>query len=242
MANGWPRTQAAEGGAEHAMNDLRIPAAPGIGDPPSPESLFDVVSGRGESAKRLEIESHVAVCSECSAELAHIKSFQAPQTMSRSAREAAWRRFATPTPAAARRATPNSPGARFPVWAFAGAAAALLAGIALTLLLRTPATQQEVERGAPGATALVSPHGPLPGPPREFKFRNPSGRLTRVAVFDAARSFDWTSEPTTAESVTLPPDQRAQLVAGREYFWTLVGTGSPAPAISFRIEGIEKSR
>ena len=83
------------------MKDLKIPAAPGIGNHPSPESLFDAVTGHGDSAKRLEIESHVAVCSECSTELAHIQAFQAPQAMSGSARAAAWRRFQAPAPAAA---------------------------------------------------------------------------------------------------------------------------------------------
>ncbi len=119
-------------------------------------------------------------------------------------------------------------------WALA--AAALAIGVAIPVLRRGArvATPPETERGAPNGIELVSPRGDLPAPPAVFVFRGPS-RPVRVTVFDASKSFAWTSAPASGGRVAFPESERRRLEEGRSYLWTIVGTDGPAPVATFRI-------
>ena len=209
------------------MKGPKIPAFPENASHPAPEALFEAASGQGDASSRIEIERHAATCSRCSAELSHIEAFRAAPPMGQSAREAAWRKFAEPRLPYPRR--------RFPARALLAAVAAIASAVALPILLKSTSSPREITRGSSEALSLVSPTGSVDRVPQEFRFRNPSGLLVRVSIFDADRSFNWTSESTTSEQVGLPADQRSRLESEREYFWTLVAPGSPAPVASFRV-------
>lgn len=199
------------------MSDPVLPPLP-RGPHPPPEALLSALK-EPESPGGREALDHAATCADCSEELVHAEAFlrNAP-----GASAAAWERFRSGASATRR---------RLPAWALAAAAAAVLA-IGLPLLLRRPAP--DVERGSSSAVALVSPRGPLSGPPRTFSFRLPPGQTARLMLFDADRAFEWTSPPSKG-SVALPDAERARLKSGRDYFWTLIGTEGSAPVARFRI-------
>ena len=199
------------------MSDPEIPPLP-PGPHPPPEALLSALREPGSAAGRKALD-HAATCADCSEELVHAEAFL---RKSPGASAAAWGRF---------RSGARANGRRFPPWALAAAAAAVLA-IGLPLLLRRPAP--DVERGESSRLTLISPRGPLAAPPRTFSFRLPPGRTARVMVFDADRTFEWTSEPSNG-SVAFPGAERQRLKSGRDYFWTLVGTEGSAPVARFRI-------
>ena len=133
------------------MSDPVLPPLP-RGPHPPPEALLSALKEPVSPGGR-EALDHAATCADCSEELVHAEAFlrNAP-----GASAAAWERF---------RSGASAPRRRLPAWALAAAAAAVLA-IGLPLLLRRPAP--DVERGSSSAVALVSPRGPLSGPPRTF--------------------------------------------------------------------------
>jgi hypothetical protein len=201
------------------MSDPVVPRSP-RGPHPPPEALFSALREPGSAAGRAALD-HAATCADCSEELVHAEAFL--RRSGRGGSAAAWERF---------RSGARTPRRRVPAWALAAAAAAVFA-IGVPLLLRRPAP--DVERGASSAVALVAPRGPLSAPPRTFSFRLPPGQTARMMLFDADRTFEWTSPPSSG-SVSLPDSERARLRPGRDYFWTLLGTEGSAPVARFRIK------
>ena len=215
------------------MKETRIPPSSGSAKHPSPEALFEAAAGGGDAAARSEIQRHAAVCSDCSAELAHLEAFRTPAPVRRSELDAAWGRFQTGR-TGLQAGRKGRVARRSPIWVLA--AAALAIGVAIPILRRgvRVATPPETERGAPNGVELVSPRGDLPAPPAEFVFRGPSHPV-RVTVFDSSRTFDWTSVAASGGRVAFPESERRRLEEGRSYLWTIVGTDGPAPVATFRI-------
>lgn len=202
-----------------------IPATP-PGPHPAAESLFRAHAAP-KAAGSAEILAHAATCAACSTELAALEAFSAnpPDPFGGAARRAgaAWEAFA---------GRPARRPARIPAPALAIAAAlVLLAGAAL--LVRRPAA--DVERGS-AAAGVLAPAGVLDAPPVEFRFPATGATSVRVSVFDADRSYAWTSPATPAgRPVAFPPDERAKLRAGVVYTWVVLGDGRTLPARTFEI-------
>ena len=203
------------------MKDIEIPRSP-RGPHPSPETLLAALRQPEDAAGR-EVLDHAVLCADCSLELVHLEAFLGSGREADPAIGDAWKRFRAARPARRRRA--------FPAWALAAAAAAI-AAIAVPLLVRRPAA--DVERGESAAATLLAPRGSLAAPPSRFSFRLPPGKKARVMIFDADRTFEWTSPPSDGV-VPLPDAERRRLRSGRDYFWTLVGTEGSAPVARFRI-------
>lgn len=100
--------------------------------------------------------------------------------------------------------------------------------------------ETEVTRGGPsGSTAVWSPSGELPAAPHEFLFPQESAGARRVTVYDATRSYFWTSPPSRTGSIPFPESERSKLTPGVDYFWTLLGdegVPSEGAALRFRLE------
>jgi hypothetical protein len=202
-----------------------IPARP-AGPHPDAESLFRAHAAP-KAAGSAEILGHAATCAACSTELAALESFSSnpPDPFGGGARRAgaAWEVFA---------GRPVRRPARIPMPALAIAAAlALLAGAAL--LVRRPAA--DVERGS-AAIGLLAPGGVLEAPPEEFRFPATGASSVRVSMYDADRSYAWTSPATpSGQPVAFPPEERAKLRPGVVYTWVVLGDGRTLPARSFEI-------
>lgn len=202
-----------------------IPAKP-AGPHPDAESLF-----RAHAAPKVagsaEILAHAATCAACSSELAALEAFSSnpPDLFGGAARraEAAWETFA---------GRPARRPARIPSPALAIAAAlVVLAGAAL--LVRRPAT--DVERGS-AATGLLAPAGVLEAAPEEFRFPDTGASSVRVSVFNADRSYAWTSPAAPPEQpVAFPAEERLKLRPGVVYTWVVLGDGRTLPARTFEI-------
>ena len=206
-----------------------IPPKP-VGPHPDAQSLFRAHAAP-KSAASAEVLAHAATCSACSQELAALESFTAspPDPFGGASRraETAWRTFA---------GRPAPRRARVPMPALAIAAAlVLLAGAAL--LVRRPAA--DVERGD-AALGIASPSGVLAAPPEEFRFPDTGGASVRVSVFDADRSYEWTS-PAAAPGhpVAFPAEEREKLRPGVVYTWVVLGEGRTLPARTFEIRAGE---
>jgi hypothetical protein len=202
-----------------------IPKNP-AGPHPDAEALFRAhASPKSESAAG--VLAHAATCAACSAELAALEAFSANPAdpfggASRRA-EAAWERF-TGRPARRRARVPR------PTLAIA-AALALLAGAAV--LVRRPAA--DVERGSASASPLA-PAGALDAPPVEFRFPDTGAPSVRVSVFDADRSYAWTSPASPpGRPVKFPAEERAKLRPGVSYTWVVIGGGRTLPAQAFEV-------
>ena len=136
--------------------------------------------------------AHAATCAACSTELAALEAFSSnpPDPFGGASRPRPGR------PGRSSRAGPTRRPARVPVPALAIAAAlVLLAGAAL--LVRRGAA--DVERGSV-ATGLLAPAGVLDAPPEEFRFPGTGASSVRVSVFDADRSYAWTSPASASGS------------------------------------------
>jgi hypothetical protein len=209
-----------------------IPPRPS-GPHPGAESLYRAhVSPK--SAGSAEVLAHAATCAACSAELAALEAFSAtpPDPFGGAARRAgaAWDVFS---------GRPARRPARVPLPALAVAAAlALLVGAAV--LVRRPTA--DVERGG-SVPAPMSPDGILQAPPEVFRFRVPGTSSVRVSVFDAARSYAWTSPAVASgEPVPFPPKERAKLRPGVVYTWVVLGEGRTLPARTFEIRADAPAR
>ncbi len=180
-----------------------------------------------KAAGSAEILAHTSTCAACSAEVAALEAFSSnpPDPFGGAARraEAAWKAFA---------GRPARRPARVPMPALAVAAAlALLVGA--VVLVRRPAA--DVERGGAAAGPLA-PSGVLPAPPEEFRFPITGAASVRVSVFDADRSYVWTSpESSPGPPVPFPAEERARLKPGVVYTWVVLGGGRTLPAQTFEI-------
>jgi hypothetical protein len=103
-----------------------------------------------------------------------------------------------------------------------------------------PDTEPDTTRGGPaGSVAVWSPSGELSEAPHEFLFPQEAAGPRRVTVYDAARSYFWTSPPSSSGSIPFPESERRKLTPGVDYFWTLLGdeaTPSEGAALRFRLE------
>ncbi len=202
-----------------------IPPKP-VGPHPDAESLYRAHAAP-KAAASAEVLAHAATCAACSQELAALESFAAnpPDPFGGASRraETAWRAFA---------GQPARRRARVPMPALAIAAAlVLLAGA--TLLVRRPAA--DVERGD-AALDIASPSGVLAAPPEEFRFPDTGGANVRVSVFDADRSYVWTSPASSpGRPVPFPAGEREKVRPGVVYTWVVLGDGRTQPARTFEI-------
>ncbi|MGH9442084.1 MAG: hypothetical protein ACRD16_07390 [Thermoanaerobaculia bacterium] len=211
--------------------DANLPPEPKVH--PSPEELLEATrdgatrEGADVSARQA-ILRHAAACATCSAETLHLAAFREPAPLSPGRAAAAWRNFGK------LKTDDRHRRRRLSAWtlAFAAVIVGAIAIVPFLQRLRPP----DRERGAGGEAVLLSPAGPLSAPPVEFVFQNASSRTVRVTVFDSGRNFDWTSAPTSAGRVVFPESERRLLKSGRQYFWTLIGSGEAGPVASFRIE------
>ncbi len=196
------------------------------GPHPDAEDLYraHAAPNAGDSAAVL---GHAAICARCSEELVGIEVFAAnpPDVFGGAVRraEAAWGTFA---------GRPARRPARVPMPALAIAAALVLL-VGAALLVRRPPT--DVERGDT-VTGLLTPAGVFAAPPDEFRFPITGAARVRVSVFDADRSYVWTS-PAAPEGqpVSFPPEERAKLRPGVVYTWVVLGDGRTLPARTFEI-------
>jgi len=93
----------------------------------------------------------------------------------------------------------------------------------------------DVLRGAGEPAGTSQPSGTLDAPPVEILFpASPDGEPRRVTVFDATRSYTWTSPPASGGRVAFPEAERAKLRSGVDYFWTVIEEENAA-ARSFRL-------
>jgi len=210
------------------MSDIEIPKRP-VGPHPGAETLLAAVRSAAGSPEARGALRHAATCAECSKELVHIEAFERAARMGDRRTEAAWICFRD------RRSRPFGPRTRLWVMA-AAAAAAILAAVALPLMRRGLAPSGgETERGAGSGVRLVSPRGIVSRPPSELIFENPVRASLRATIFDAGRSFEWTSPATTGGRVSIPEGERKQFSTGTRYYWTLLGGEVTAPVASFRV-------
>ncbi len=198
---------------------------PPPGPHPTPEELY---RARHE-APSPETEAwlaHAALCAECSAELLRQEAFDHPEPLPAAQLDAAWERFTGRSPRAAVR-----PWRR---WSRSGLALAATLTAVFVGWLAYRAQQPiatSVGDGVRSGTTVPSaeawaPVGTIDGPPRELRFPNAGRAALRVALFDAARSYAWTSEETRDDHVALPPAEQGRLQPGVEYYWTLLGAAA----------------
>lgn len=197
---------------------LRMPAP---GPHPTAQELYQARRSPEQPASR-RILDHALLCAGCSEEMLHQEAFDAPQPISSAELEGHWRRFRASGPPTMR----PKPRRWTPYLALAATVAA--AALGLALLLRQPSigeppAGEDVVRGSELPSSAWSPTGTLAQPPREFRFPGAGGPGRQVMLFDAARTFTWTSEATAGESVELPPEVIAKLEPGREYYWLVLG-------------------
>jgi hypothetical protein len=98
-----------------------------------------------------------------------------------------------------------------------------------------PAPQAPTLRGAAEPSGTWQPSGLLDAPPTEFRFpASPDGEPRRVTVFDAPRSYSWTSRPAAGGRVAFPAAEQKKLRRGVDYFWTVIDEENAAVR-SFRL-------
>ena len=203
------------------MMDIGIPkTAPG--PHPKAGALIEAAR-RPDLPEHREILDHAALCADCSEELVHVERFLAGPSSARRTIRREWARFGSES-RPVRRSMPS--------WVPALLAAAVVLAFAVPWVIRRAAP--DVERGAPPAIRLLSPTGDIAAAPSVFTFDAPAGRRVRVTVFDADRTFEWTSAPVDGRA-EMPSSRRASLQAGREYFWTLLDAGTTTPVARFQI-------
>ncbi len=196
------------------------------GPHPAAEALFRAHAAPGAEGSAAVL-AHAVTCAACSSELAALEAFSSnpPDPFGGTVRraEAAWERFA---------GHPARHPVRVPMPALAIAAAlVLLAGAAL--FVRRPTA--DVERGDT-VEGLLTPAGVLASPPEDFRFPITGGSSVRVSVFDADRSYVWTSPGAPAgHPVPFPAEERAKLRPGVVYTWVVLGEGRTLPARTFEI-------
>ena len=168
--------------------------------------------------------AHAAVCALCSEELLHMEAFDNPEPLAQERLGAAWDRFGQ-APA---------PRRRPPFLWVAYAAAALLAvsiGLGLWRAAQPPAGDG-LRGGGESQAAVFQPVGTLAEPPREIVFPRQGSTPLQVTVFDAERSYTWTSPAVTDGRVAVPEGERQKLQPGVQYYWTVLGEDVPAQAFS----------
>lgn len=213
------------------MDERLLARAPG--PHPTPAALYQARRHPAEPESPAVME-HALLCARCSEELLRQAAFDAPAALSSAELEGQWRRFRSGGGAVAR----PSPRRVTPYLALAATVAAAALGLALLLRqppAEAPAPAEDVVRGGEVESAPWSPTGRLVSPPRELHFPGGGGAGRQVMIFDAARTFTWTSEPTTGDRVALPPDQAARLLPGVEYYWLVLG-GREEAARRFVVE------
>jgi hypothetical protein len=201
----------------------RIPAR-SPGPHPAPEQLYAARRGP-RTAEAERILAHAALCAACSEELARQEAFDSPEPVSPRALEEAWSRFGRSAPA-------RRPSRAGPALALA---ATLAAAAGLGIWLSRPPVPEDVTRGAGETAGAWQPGGDLDAPPAAFVFPAPDGAPRRVTVFDAGRSYSWTSPPAAGGRIAFPEAERRKLRPGVEYYWTVVGEEAGEEARSFRI-------
>ncbi|HVR99219.1 MAG TPA: hypothetical protein VMW27_21545 [Thermoanaerobaculia bacterium] len=204
------------------MTDPTLQTPPG--PHPTPEQLYRARRGPRDAEAERHL-AHAAVCAVCSEELLHMDAFDNPEPLSQERLDAAWDRFGQ-APAPQRR--------RPPFLLVAYAAAALLAvSIGLGLW---KAAQPPIDDGLRGGeatqAAVFRPVGTLAEPPREIVFPRQGSAPLQVTVFDAERSYTWTSPAVTDGRVEIPEGERRKLQPGVQYYWTVLGEDVPAQAFS----------
>lgn len=241
------------------MTDNTLAARP-PGPHPTPEQLYRARRGpRTSEAERWL--AHAAACAVCTEELLRQEAFDAPQPVSPDGLAAAWERFGDERHAPLAPLAPLAPvipinrlspvvqppgrpagfsrhgrGARAGM-AFAAALVTAVVGLGVWNHAQAPqpATGSPL-RGAAEPAGTWQPSGRLDTPPLEFLFPAPAdgGEPRRVKVFDASRSYSWTSPPTAGGWVAFPEAERKKLRPDVDYFWTLVDQ-EDAAARSFRL-------
>jgi hypothetical protein len=231
---------------------LAMPGShPAPGSHPTPEQLYRARRGpRTAEAERWL--AHAAACAVCTEELLHQEAFDAPEPVTPDRLAAAWersrkRRQAPPAPLAPvipinRLASVSQPSGRPPLFrsrrAGLGLAAALVTAMVgmtgLSLWNHASAPQPSPLRGAEPA-GTWQPSGLLEAPPMEIRFpAPPDGETRRVLMFDASRSYSWTSPATAGGRIAFPEAERKKLRPGATYFWIVLEEEN-APARSFRL-------
>ena len=214
-------------------DSLRVP-------PPGPHPDVDSIrrARRAPEAEgSFDVLAHVALCATCSQEVLLQEAFDAGQALPPAKLEREWARFTNRGEA--------SNVLRFPTprrWvrpALALAATAAFAFLGVSLMWRdsgsvvVPGDGEEVVRG--GVEELIRmPEGELTEPPHEFVFADITAPV-KVTVFDPLGTYRWTSEPTTTGKVTFPETERAKLLPGTDYYWTLIDAPSSEAAVVFRV-------
>ena len=218
-----PPERAALQSVVNAMNEIVLPKAPG--EHPAPEALYRARQ-RPRSAEAEAILAHAALCATCAEEEMRQEAFDATgESAGMSERRVleAWSRFGEP---ARRRRLFVSP-------ALLALAAAIVLGVGASLVLSNRGGKDDL-RGA-GTAAELSPTGDLEEAPAAFRFPA-SSRAVSVVVFDASRTYTWTSPAVTNGRVDLPEAERKKLAPGVEYFWTVMGGDRTIPSVTFRIK------
>lgn len=201
----------------------RLPR-PVPGSHPEPDALFRARRSPADP-RSASVLNHVAVCAPCSEELVRLDAFEKtpvdPLLVSASRARAAWdvfsgkrkRSFWIPVPALA-------------------AAGAILIAAGLVFVPKSP---PDVVRGG-NAGSSFSPVGDIADAPLAFLFPKTDVESVRITVFDAERTYTWTSPPSRPDGpVAFPKDQRAKLKPGVTYTWAVLEEGTTLPAQTFRI-------
>ncbi|MDZ7270304.1 MAG: zf-HC2 domain-containing protein [candidate division KSB1 bacterium] len=120
-------------------------------------------------------------------------------------------------------------------WRWAGAAATLIALVALTSVLGPLSPKQIARRGqvASGQLKLYAPRSTAWVQPEELRFRWQAiskAREYRVVVLDAIGDTTWTVLSTRAEAV--PPPGMVEFRVGATYFWTVEAHLEDGSAVS----------
>jgi hypothetical protein len=202
-----------------------IPKGPS-GPHPDAEALFRAHAAP-EAPSSAGVLAHAVTCAACSAELAALEAFSSnpPDPFGGAARRsaAAWEVFA---------GRPARRPARLPLPALAIAAALVLLAGAAVLVRRQAA---DVERGG-GPAGDLAPAGVVASAPEEFRFPPTGASSVRVSIFNADRSYVWTSPPSSPGGIVpFPAEERAKLKPGIAYMWVVLGEGGTLPARTFEI-------
>jgi len=187
------------------------------GPHPTLEEIDRARRGAGDPAAK-EAIAHMALCARCTAEEYRLDAFDRAEPLSPRKADLEWARFGPPV----RRMTrPSSAVSWLPRLALAAAVVLAAAAVFLVSSRRGP----EPVRSVP-SSKTIGPQGVLDEAPRSF----PVGRRgAKVFVFDAGRSYEWTSQASTGDRVEMPESERAKLKAGVDYYWTVLSDDASNP-------------
>ncbi|HSS75805.1 MAG TPA: hypothetical protein VLV54_03585 [Thermoanaerobaculia bacterium] len=209
------------------------------GPHPTPGELYRARQAPSDPTSERMLR-HAAGCAQCSVEMARQEAFDQPERLPAAALDAAWQRFNRGEPAVATPVIVRRQSRWTPALALAAALTACVLGLGIWMAQRGH-QDADVERGGGQQAAESegwSPSGLLEAPPAAFTFSIPGDGPRRVKVFDAPQSYTWTSEPSFAGRIAMPPAEQRRLEPGVEYFWTVVdGSAEGTVTRSFRIQG-----